>query len=222
MRLLITNLLATALLLFGAASASAFAVNMTSNYNGVDLLGISDTVTVNVFVDAEVGVNFFSIGVLADSAIFNHVPTPACATTVPTPGCGSPTYILYAPGAGTAAATVLYPQQDPFQSWPAPPPGKKQININMVEANLGTATASGSNIWVASVTWHVFAIGDGTGDITVSITNGGNIVRINNLNVPANQVPVSGSFTVFTPEPTTALLIGLGLVGLGVAGRRRE
>ncbi len=29
----------------------------------------------------------------------------------------------------------------------------------------------------------------------------------------------SGAVTI-TPEPTTALLIGLGLVGLGVAGRR--
>jgi hypothetical protein len=49
----------------------------------------------------------------------------------------------------------------------------------------------------------------------------GTIVRINGLNVPTEEVGVSGNFQVLTPEPTTALLIGLGLVGLGAVIRGR-
>jgi hypothetical protein len=222
MRLLITNLLAVALLLFGAASASAFSIRMTSDYAG-EILNVSDTVTVNIWIDApEKGTNFFGIGVLADAGIMTHVPTPSCATTVPTPGCGSPSYILYAPPSGADSATILYPFQDPFQSWPNPPAGENQVNVNWIESNSAPTNASGNNIWVGSVTWHVFAAGDGVSDMRVSITNGGGIVRINDITVPTEDVSVTGDFQVFTPEPTTALLIGLGLVGLGVAGRRRE
>ena len=49
MRTLIINMLAAALLLFGASSASAFSITHTTNYDGFTELGTSDTVTVHVF-----------------------------------------------------------------------------------------------------------------------------------------------------------------------------
>jgi hypothetical protein len=229
MRLLITNLLATALLLIGAASASAFSVEMTSNYNGTDILGISDTVTVSIYIDAEVGVNFFTVGVQAESAIMTSVVNPAPA--------GQPSYILYSPAAGAAGVTILYPAFEPLTTAtvPFPPAGTTQINISYLEANIAPAAASGTNIWIATLIWHVASLGDGSADMLVSVDVGGGtpgtIVRINDANVPSGDIfvttqgtsgPGFGSFQILTPEPTTALLIGLGLVGLGVAGRRRE
>lgn len=230
MRLLTINLLATALLLFGAANASAFSITASSNYDGVSVLGVSDTVTIDVFIDAtETGLSLLSISVTADEAIMVHVPTPACGGVFsPSPGCGSPTYILYSPAAGSSSATILYPQQNPFAPWTGiKPPGLEQININYAEAALGDGQATGVGIWVASVTFHVADLGDGLAEMAVSVLNNGNIVRINGVNQDLNTIAVNGSpgefgFTVLTPEPTTALLVGLGLVGLGVAGRRRE
>ena len=37
---------------------------------------------------------------------------------------------------------------------------------------------------------------------------------------PGLTLGAGGAVTVLVPEPTTALLFGLGLIGLGVAGRR--
>ena len=63
MRILTLNLLAVALLLFGATSASAFAVSMTAR-GAVSSLATSDTVTVEVFLDADGGITIFSVAVV--------------------------------------------------------------------------------------------------------------------------------------------------------------
>ena len=67
MRILIINLLATALLLFGATSASAFA--FTATQGGADLSGVvapSDTVTINVYLDADPGSQFLTVALTYD------------------------------------------------------------------------------------------------------------------------------------------------------------
>jgi hypothetical protein len=50
----------------------------------------------------------------------------------------------------------------------------------------------------------------------------GTIVRINDANVPTQDISVIGSFQIFPPEPTTGVLVGLGLVVLGAVSRRRS
>jgi hypothetical protein len=56
--------------------------------------------------------------------------------------------------------------------------------------------------------------------ITLSSTLPGNVIG-DNAGLPiAHTLSGSGSVNVI-PEPTTALLVGLGLAGLGVAGRRK-
>ena len=64
MRILIVNLLATALLLFGASTAGAFALNMTVNPMGgqtTEALLTSDFVIVDVYLDADPGLGFLTI-----------------------------------------------------------------------------------------------------------------------------------------------------------------
>ena len=73
---------------------------------------------------------------------------------------------------------------------------------------------------MATLVFSVADTGDGLAAFTLSNSSPGNILQVADGSNPVNAV--SGNFDVVTPEPTTALLVGLGLAGLGVAGRRRE
>ena len=106
-------LLAAVLLLMGAASASAFSLRMErSDLNGT--VSSSDTVIVDLYLDAEPGLFAFSVGVLYDPTvlIYNGAASAALPPNPgnPTAGGGAqPSYILYAPGAGSLQAVALYP-----------------------------------------------------------------------------------------------------------------
>ena len=95
MRLLIVNLLASALVLFGAAAASAYATSMSSAQAGATV-GISDTVQVVLNFDSEsaADITLVSVGVLFDDGIFAHS------------GSLSATYALYAAPAKGAVYLV--------------------------------------------------------------------------------------------------------------------
>ena len=90
MRLLITNLLASALLIFGAASAHAFATTMTSNYSNGTVLTTGDTVSVTVNFDSEgaADISLLSVSVLFNDTIMSWDQS---AST-------SPSYALYVSG----------------------------------------------------------------------------------------------------------------------------
>jgi len=76
---------------------------------------------------------------------------------------------------------------------------------------------------LATLVFHVSAVGDGLGEIDIVIDGlSGNVYE--DLNGVNDDFPnLSGSFGVVTvPEPTTALLLGLGLLGVGFMGRRQS
>lgn len=244
MRILKLNLLAVALLLFGTTSANAFAINMVAR-NATTSLDVSDTVTVDVFFDATAtGIILFSTAVLNSSAsMLTYDPVASAALPIIYPpgvsyATGAEPYVLLhsdpipstmvgmttVPG---APAVELLPQQTPaWLTWPVPPPGQEQVNINYAELNITdtfNTRATGLNLWIASLVFHVDAIGDDQ-TLSLSLSSGGNILQVGDTIVDPNTVALSAPIvlTFVTPEPTTAVLIGFGLLGLAISGRRQS
>jgi len=222
MRLLITNVLAMALLLFGAASASAFSTQMTSNYTAGDVLTTGDTVTVSVDFSS----TGTDIAILSVSVLFNDT-----VMAWDEGNSSSPTYALYNAGgranvslaqlstnmtlrAGTSDQILL-----DWSSNALPSGTRDQCgDYGTYPAVPGAPTGNGCGFQMASLRFSVIAAGDDAA-FTLSNSSPGNIFQLGDNSQPGNAV--SGDFIVTTPEPTTALLVGLGLLGLGVAGRRR-
>ena len=159
MRTLIINLLATALLLFGASSAGAWGLNMSLNPGSVaeGTVAVSDFVVVDVYLDAEPGLGFLGVAVVWDDD----------GMLVYEPGLSTmPTYILYTGGKG---ATYLIPNVSPPAIWGgANQPGNQQINIEYLENAFGSATATGNGIWLATLVFHVASLGDGGATVTLA------------------------------------------------------
>ena len=157
-------LLAALLALFGATNASAFAVSMTAR-GATTSLTTSDTVTVDVFLDADGGITIFSVAVVNSNPaalLYDAAASAALPLHPQAPGFGGssgaqPSYILYA---GGKPATYLQPLQTPaFLISPFPPetPGTEQVNVNYVAQDFNTTTATGDGIYVASMVFDVVA-----------------------------------------------------------------
>jgi hypothetical protein len=233
MRFIKVSLLAALLLAFGSVSASALTVTL----GGADgqLVGVSDqvSITVSLNTDGATNLTIVGVGVLFDDTIlaFN------VGATV------SHSYILYnsskaayLQGAGTA---IRFGTTD-------------QVNIDFTTSDLltnqnGTASATGyygtypaginggADQLMATLVFDVIALGDGVADISLTVSAAGNAIQQCLTPGPgapptacgshaslAGSAVLAGAGTVITPEPTTAVLVGLGLAGLAVAGRRRE
>jgi len=236
MRILKLNLLAVALLLLGATNASAFAINMVAR-NSTTSLDVSDTITVDVFFDATaIGIKFFSVAVLnSDTSLLSYDPVASAAVSpkadpvAPGTSGGQPSYILYSAtvGSGMTAQPAVYliPEQTPaFLTFPSAPP-VEQVNVNYLEVNpLDTfdTRATGLNIWIATLVFHVDATGDSQ-SLALNLSVPSAILQLGDTLVDLNTVALSAPITVtFVPEPTTAVLIGLGLLGLAISGRRQS
>ena len=198
----VAGLVVAAAFLLGASSASAIGLTL-AGANG-QLVGVGDSVTVTVTLDADVtGIVLISTGVLFDDTILSYNQGAS----------SSPTYILYVNG------------KTPYMTPATNPPELRigvtdQVNVDWTATSL-TAGSGGTGVeLLATLVFDVIAVGDGVADIGLSITSPGNIVQLaGGINTTAT---LSGAGTVITPEPTTALLVGLGLLGLGVAGKRRD
>jgi hypothetical protein len=82
-------------------------------------------------------------------------------------------------------------------------------------------TAADGKVQIGSVVFHVVsAVTDGLADISgcfnCTFATGDGVVGSGDLTTTFNGAQVN------IPEPTTASLLGLGLLGLTVAGRRRK
>jgi hypothetical protein len=182
-----------------------------------------DFVSYDLYLDTqgESGIVLFSVGLTFDPSGLAYRPDLSDAEDY---------YPLYAPAVGkTTPATWLVPPPgfDPPQLWPVPPPGLAQVNVDFIEVNLGETVATATNLYLATLTFEVTYTPSGpenigfTSPMNLSFDNGGNIFNVGGVDV-SDQVGIvnTGPVIQVIPEPTTALLLGLGLCGLGVARRR--
>jgi hypothetical protein len=213
MRLLMVNLLAAALVMFSVASASAYQMNLvaTTPTTGVAVGGL---VSFDVFLNTE-----GQSDILAISTSFTFDPT-VVAYRADLSGAED-YYPLYAPAG--KGGTYLYPTFNPPAPWGGTLPAiGGQINVDFTEANLARTTATATNLYLATLTFEVVGPGQSAGEW--GFGKGGNTFSTGTppANVAGTLAFANGDAGInVIPEPTTALLVGLGLVGLGVAGRRR-
>jgi hypothetical protein len=212
MRLFKTNMLAVALLLFGAASASAFATNMTTSYAPGMTVSDSFTVTVNFDTEGAIGTMLLSVGVEFDTTYLQYM------------GNVSGSYLLYSPFVSMAQpAAWIAPAPSNGLIWggtfPALPIQK--VNLDWISngfPSAGTYVSSADDAYadaLGTLTFHIIA--DGVHSLDVKTSGNGNVLQLADASIVPNT---EGPSINIVPEPSTALLIGLGLVGLGVAGRK--
>jgi hypothetical protein len=181
---------------------------MTSDYAGGEV-PVDTLINVTLTFDATTtGVQLLSVGLLFDNTVLAYVPQSNASV-------GVEEIILD----GGTPYRGLEAQQTTWLQWPGTvPPGKSQVNVNWADVTFLGTVVTGTNV-IARVQFKVIATGDGLGEIDMSITAGGNIYQVSGN--PVSPITLTGSpINVMVPEPTTAVLFGLGLIGL--VGRRRR
>ena len=198
--------LSLGLLVLGAASASAFATTMTSNYSNGTVLTTGDTVSVTVNFDSEgvAGISLLSVSVLFNDTIMSWDQGAS----------SSPSYALYVSGGKGNQYLVPATTNLTLRTGTS-----NQILLDFQNTALPGGNRDPGSFDMATLVFSVADTGSGLAAFTLSNNSPGNILQLADGSNPANAL--SGDFDVVTPEPTTALLVGLGLAGLGVAGRRR-
>jgi hypothetical protein len=235
MRLLMINLLAAVVLLFSAATASADTLRLETTYVYSTTLEVSDFIAVDVFLDCDCAggadpsdYQIVQWSVLFDETELVYEPQLSSPNTganeTNTAGIlifGPPQVSLGLVIIGGAAPDLYY--GTPATGGPHPIDATQSNRILMAYTSKGfLGTKAGGEWYAGTLVFHVKDGGDGTATIQLALLSD-DLFQDGNGNNITDQVSIAGGpIIIHTPEPTTALLIGLGLVGLGVAGRRRE
>jgi len=198
--------------LLSASSAGAVTVTVSSSYAG-EPLNVGDTVSVVLTLDAnETGIQLMGINVAHDNAVLQYNQAASLAAT------GTPTYILYV---GGMMSSALYAQQDPWQTWPFPPAGQGQVNVNWADPSFIGNQVTGSGIKIAELEYEVIALGGGTGQIEVFVDSAfGGILQINGavvtLDLPGTPI------TLNLPEPSVGMLSLGAILSVAILRRRAQ
>ena len=126
-----------------------------------------------------------------------------------------PTYMLYSPA--TAAQRSVYMIPDP--AFYVPFAGQVLISWRFARIQGPGTFVTGNGLVLATLAFHMTSVAK----LALSIDTPGTIVRVNGLHV-RSSVTLGPDLLVVPPipEPATAVLIALGLLGLAGARSRRR
>ncbi len=114
------------------------------------------------------------------------------------------------------------PTWSPFTGGCGPPPGGiAGKNVQSMEQGVAAGTVGGTfgKLKIATITFHIAAFGNDT--ITPFYLVGVDGWSLFDFTT-VTSTALNSAFVNVIPEPTTAILMGLGILGLGLSGRRRR
>jgi hypothetical protein len=203
MRLFIVNSLMVGLLLFSATTASA--INLYMGAPSATSLNIGDTFTIQFRMDTEGETQITSVfaSVITDENVLAFVSGTSPGTIL----FNFSTYV------GLAKAS------DPVNGVPGDDAGRVRA-ASFVTANPAGSGVSGPPAGTLLATLTFQAVGAGVTDVSPLLVLGDDEMTIAQISVTGSVTTTPGATITVVPEPGTALLMGLGLAGLGIAGRR--
>jgi hypothetical protein len=208
MRLIKINLLALALVVFSASIAGAYQLRLEENSGDFANATAGSLLTVDVFLDTEGQSSIVLLGVGVQTNNSQLAYTGAPLNVIPNPGIlldfGTFTWLAKTPAWGNV--------------FPGSPAGFSRVTVDFAAASFTPTTATGDNILLATLQYEVLADGNYTGAFDFQYFNSGTFELAGGVTIIDDVVPQNN----VVPEPTTALLVGIGLAGLGYAGRRRD
>ena len=214
--------------LLGASSASAISLTLEGANGQLVMPGTQVAVRVSLDTEGTAGIVAFSVGVIFDDAILSFNPSLSSTTSY------ALLQNLPPPNNYLAPHLTPYPASGAYLFGGT----TDQVNVGFITNNLVVgALASGDTYAnsvlvgtgtlapLANLVFDVVALGDGVADIRLTLGAGGTgfgyLAGGGAPSLTFGAAGDGGDGWVITPEPTTALLLGFGLVGLAVSGRRR-
>lgn len=162
----------------------------------VSSLAPGDHVVVDVFLDAEAGLQIVDVAVLFDDELsYDMAASAGLPVVYPAPPASYgttgalPGYILYAPG---MPPTALYPStsEPAFPPSLIPPPGLGRVDVEYASAPINAPGAAGTDVWTASLVFEVDQTFD-TAEIALSLDVVGTSLRVGGVAVDPATVGLS-------------------------------